>query len=151
MPLHCCCALAKVVSAVFCGACSRPSRLPYFTRLMPRARLSLSRTPHQHQAPSSLAYTCLIDVVMGALGCLLSFHQPVYCCGCVPGVKFSVVFRGAGCQAGLLCAEAAHGFGGQGYGLGVRHTCSWWCYLQQPCLWLQPGLRGVGAKITLQF
>jgi hypothetical protein len=113
--------------------------------------LSLSRTPHQHQAPSSSAYTFLIDGAVGPLGCLLSFHQPVACCVCVPEVKLPFVFRGAGCQVGLLCAEAAHGFGGQGDGLGVRHTCSWWGYLQHPFLWLQPGLKGVGVKITLQF
>jgi len=55
MPLHCCCALAKVVSAVFCGACSRRSRLPTFTRLMPRARLALAlaarSTSTKHLAP----------------------------------------------------------------------------------------------------
>ena len=60
VPLHCCCALAKVVSAVFCGACSRRSRLPTFTRLMPRARLALALAARRHASRQTLEYTLLL-------------------------------------------------------------------------------------------
>ena len=61
-------------------------------------------------------------------------------------VEFAVAAYEAWCHAWMMQGDLG---GGQGYGLGVRHTCSWWGYLQQPCLWLQPGLRGVGVNITL--
>ena len=136
---------------MFWGACSRGSRRRSRTGLIPRARLALAlaarSTSTKHLAPQPVP------------SLLLGWQQPWGLCSAAAnlwhvrdvsqGCFLHLFSRGVRCQAGLLCAGAASGFEGQGSGVGLPQACIWWAHLGQPCLWLEPGLWGVGVKIHL--